>query len=160
MLLIRIKRKQFGSEPPRRDKFACMRIGSRFIEQCANVSIQDSQELNWVKSCRYLGVTVESTSHFKCNISEAEKSFYRSFNAIFGRVGRIANENITVELLIKNCLPTLLYAFEVCPLTQSDIRTLDYVVDCAVKEFFNTNSKDMVLECRLIFNLNSTGDSL
>jgi Reverse transcriptase (RNA-dependent DNA polymerase) len=117
-----------------------MRIGPRFNKHCANISIQDSQELNWVKSCRYLGVTVESASHFKCNITEAKKSFYRSFNAIFGRVGRIANENVTVELLIKKCLPTLLFAFEVCPLTKSDIRTLDYVVDSALKNIVDTNS--------------------
>ena len=43
--------------------------------------------------------------------------------------GRIANENVTVELLIKKCLPTLLYTFEVCPLNNSEIRALDYVVD-------------------------------
>ena len=78
------------------NKSVCMRIGPRFNKHCANISIQDSQELNWVKSCRYLGITVESASHFKCNISEAKKSFNRSFIAISGRVGHIANENVTV----------------------------------------------------------------
>jgi hypothetical protein len=109
---------------------------------------------------RHVLITVESASHIKCNISEAKKSFYRSFNAIFGRVGRIANENVTVEFIIKKCLPTLLYAFEVCPLTKSDSRTLDYVVDSAFKKIFNSNSKDIILECRSIFNLNSIGDIL
>jgi len=66
-------------------------------------------------------ITVESASHFKCNIGEVSKSFYRSFTAIFGRVGRIAKENLTEELLMKKCLPTLLYATEVCPLNKSDI---------------------------------------
>jgi len=54
-----------------------------------------------------------------------KKALYLSFNTIFGRVGRIANENATVELLKKKCLPTLLYAMEVCPLNKSDIRALD-----------------------------------
>ena len=85
-------------------KSVCMRIGPRFSKHCANISIQDSQELNWVKSCRYLGITVESASNFKCNISEAKKLFYRSFNAIFGTVDRIANENVTVELLTMKML--------------------------------------------------------
>jgi len=79
------------------NKSVCMRICPRFNKHCANISVQDGQELNWVQSCRYLGITVESASHFKCNIGEANKSFYRSFNAIFGRVGRIAKENVTVE---------------------------------------------------------------
>ena len=55
----------------------CMRIGPRFNKQCANISIQDSQELNWVKSCRYLGIAVDigSASHFKCKIREAKNCF-------------------------------------------------------------------------------------
>jgi len=116
--------------------------------------IQDGQEFNWVQS-RYLGIIVESAtaSHFQCNISDAKKSFYHSFNAIFGRVGRIAKENVTVELLIKKCLPTLLYATEVCLLNKSDIRALDYVVDSALKKIFDTNSKEITLEYReLIFD--------
>jgi hypothetical protein len=121
--------------------------------------MQDGQELNWTKSCRYLGITVESASHFKCYIGGAMKSFYRSFNAIFGRVGRIANENVTVEFWIQKCLPTLLYAFEVCLLTKSDIRTLDYVVFSALRKIFNTDSKVIILECRSIFNLISISDT-
>jgi len=73
------------------DKSVC--IIMCFNKHCANKSFQDGQELNWVQSCRYLGITVESASHFKCNIGEAKKSFYRSFNAIFGTVGRIATAN-------------------------------------------------------------------
>jgi len=57
---------------------------------------------------------------------------YHSFNTIFSRVGRIAKVNIKVELLMKKCLTTLLYAFEVCPLNISDIKAPDYVVDYAL----------------------------
>jgi len=98
------------------NKSVCMRIGPRFNKHCANISVQDGQELKLVQSCRYLGITVESASHCKRNIGEAKKSFYRSFNAIFGGLGRIAKENVTVALLMKKCLLTLLYATEVCPL--------------------------------------------
>ena len=48
-------------------------FGSRFNKNCADISIQESQELNGVKSYRYLGITVESATHLKCNISEAKK---------------------------------------------------------------------------------------
>jgi len=34
-------------------------------------------------------------------------SFYRSFNAILGKVGRLAAEPVTVELLKSKCLPSL-----------------------------------------------------
>jgi hypothetical protein len=56
-------------------KSACMRTGPRFIKQCACIPIQDNQESHWIKYCRYLGITVESASYFKCNIGEAETSF-------------------------------------------------------------------------------------
>jgi len=95
------------------NKSVYMRICPRCNKHCANISDQDGQELNWVQSCRYLGITAESASHFKCNIGEAKKSFHRSFNTIFRRVGRIAKENVTVELLMKKCLQILLYATEV-----------------------------------------------
>jgi len=49
---------------------------------------------------------------------------------------------------------------KVCPLNKSDIRTLDYVVHSALKKIFDTNSKEIMLECRLMFDLNSIGDVL
>jgi len=61
---------------------------------------------------------------------------------------------------MKKCLPTLLYAMEVCPLNKTDIRALDYVVDSALKKIFDTDSKEIILECRLMFDLNSIGDVL
>jgi len=39
-------------------------------------------------------------------------------------------------------------------LNKSDIRALDYVVDSALKKIFDTNSKEIILECRLMFDLN------
>jgi len=60
---------------------------------------------------------------------------------------------------MKKCLPTL-YASEVCPLNKSDIRALDYVVNRALKKIFDTNSREIILEYRLMFHLNSIGDVL
>jgi len=61
---------------------------------------------------------------------------------------------------MKKCLPTLLYAMEVCPLNKSDIRALDYVADSALKKIFDTNSKESILRCMLMFDLNSISDAL
>jgi len=49
---------------------------------------------------------------------------------------------------------------EMCPLNKSDVRALDYVVDSALKKIFDTNSKEIILECRLMFDLNSISDVL
>ena len=64
---------------------------------------------------------------YSCSFSHAKRSFYRSFNAIFGRVGRVASEEVVVELM-KKCLPVLYYAIEVCPLNKAHINSLDFAV--------------------------------
>jgi len=40
------------------------------------------------------GVYLVSSHNFKCNYTYAKKAFCRSFNAIFGRVGRLASEEV------------------------------------------------------------------
>jgi len=54
---------------------------------------------------------------------------------------------------MKKCLPTLLYATEVCPLNISDVAGLY----SALRKVFVTNSKEITLECILMFDLNSIG---
>ena len=41
--------------------------------------------------------------------------FTALFNAIFGRVGRLVNEDVVLHLMKAKCLPVLLYGLEVCP---------------------------------------------
>ena len=54
--------------------------------------------------------------HGNSSYSEAKACFYRSFNSIFGKIGRIAPENVTVLMIKTKCLPALLYGVEACPL--------------------------------------------
>ena len=51
----------------------------------------------------------------------AKKSFHRSANAIFGKIGRIAPEEATLELVSSKCIPELIYGLEACPLLKSDL---------------------------------------
>ena len=51
-----------------------------------------------------------------------KKSFFRSVNAIFGKVGRIATDDVILQLVI----PVLLYGLESVSLTISDVRSLDF----------------------------------
>ena len=74
-------------------------------------------------------------------MSNSKRSFYRSFNAIFGKVGRLAAELVTVELLKSKCLPSLYYSLEACPLSSADFKSLEYVVVGAFMKIFNTRSR-------------------
>ena len=68
-----------------------------------------------IDNVRYLGVCVTRSTHFSCSFDNAKKSFYRSFNAIFGKIGRIAPENVVMQLFESKCVPVLLYAVDACP---------------------------------------------
>ena len=58
--------------------------------------------LPWVDEVRYLGVFMKSSGVFKCSLDHAKKSFYRAANAIFGKVGRIASEEVVYILQLND----------------------------------------------------------
>ena len=134
-------------------KSVCMRFGPRFNSECACITTRDGHVLNWVQQCRYLGVEIVSSSVFKCDLGDRKKSFYRSFNSIFGRIGRIASAEVVIELLKKKCLPLLLYACEVLPLNSRNYKSLDYAINCTLRKIFCTNSNEIVGYCREAFDI-------
>ena len=77
----------------------CTRFGPRYKQLCSNLLTSDGRAIVWCENFRYLGVHVVSSKSFTCSLNNAKRSFYRSFNAIFGRVGHIATEVVIVENL-------------------------------------------------------------
>ena len=61
------------------------------------------------------------------------------FNAIFGKVGRIASEDVIIELSKAKCLPALYYGLEACPVNRSQIRSLEYVLNNTFRKIFAKN---------------------
>ena len=70
---------------------------------------------------RYLGVFFVKSRVYKCDLDHVKRSFYRAANAIFGRIGRIASEEVIIQLIKSKCIPVLVYGLKVCPLTKSDL---------------------------------------
>ena len=139
-------------------KSVCLRIGFRFNYECSPVITCDGHILNWVQQFRYLGVFIDSASLFRCDFSDRKKAFYRSFNSIFGRVGRNASPEVIIELVKKKCLSLLLYASEVLPFSSSGYKSLDYVFNCAIRKVFSISSNDAVAYCREIFSISPVRD--
>ena len=63
---------------------------------------------------------------------------------IFGKVGRIASEEVILQLIKSKCIPVLLYGLEACPLTKSDLSAIDFVVNCFFMKLFRTNNIETV----------------
>jgi len=85
--------------------------------------------LAWVKEVRCLGIYIVSSRFFKCSLDYAKRSFYRAANGIFGKIGRIASEDVFIQLLKSKCIPVLLYGLEVCNLSKRDLQSLDFTVN-------------------------------
>ena len=71
-------------------KSVCMRIGPRYNLSCYDIVSSNGCALPWVESVRYLGVCFVKAIQFKCRYEydRATASFYRAFNAVFGKIVR------------------------------------------------------------------------
>ena len=55
------------------------------------------------------------------------------------------------QLIQSKCIPVLVYGLEVCPLTKSDLKSLDFPVNRFFHEAVNTSNIQMVNDCQVYF---------
>ena len=133
-------------------KSCCIRIGIRHDKDCVKLTTYDGHDLDWVNQVRYLGVFICSSTKFKCSVDYAKKAFYRAANGIFAKVGRLASEEVVLQLFMSKCLPILLYSLEVCALDRKTLQSLDFCFNRFFMKLFQTSSIEVVRECQDIFN--------
>jgi len=57
----------------------------------------------------------------------------------------------SLQLIKVKCLPVLLYGLEACPLTKSDLQSLDFVINRFFMKFFTTKNIELVKYCQEYF---------
>jgi hypothetical protein len=65
---------------------------------------------------------------FRVSFDAAKCNFFRSFNAIFGKVGRIASEEVTVSSLRQKCVFLLIYGTESCPILSRHKKSFEFSI--------------------------------
>ena len=107
-----------------------MRFGPKYRNVCANV-VASRSVINWITSCRYLGVYLESSIKFKCSFGKNKARFYQAFYNIFVKIGGNASEDeeVLFSLIKSKCLPVLLYGTEVRPMNSADRQSLQFTVN-------------------------------
>jgi len=90
----------------------------------------------------------------RCSVSYAKRSFYRSSNAIFGKVGRHASEEVILQLVIvkSKYMPMLLYGLQCFELLKSDVKSIDFVVTRFLMKLFRASNIDIINDCRSDFS--------
>ena len=136
-------------------KCVCLRIGQLYNNPCSTITLYNGNALPWVTNCRYLGIYIKAYYRFKCDFDHAKKSLYRSFNAIYGKVGRCASTEVVFSLLKSKCLPSLLYGLPACPVNKSESNSLDFTIYRVSAKVLGTASGPVVNECREAFGLGS-----
>ena len=81
-----------------------------------------------------------------------KKSYIPAANAVFAYFGRVASEEVTLQLIKVKCLPVLLYGLESCPLTKSDLQFLDFVISRFLMKLFTTKNIEIVRYCQEYFS--------
>jgi len=71
-----------------------------------------------------------------CYMIMPNSRFYKVFNFIFSKVGRLASEEVIVQLLKSRCLPVLYYGLDVCPLNRDQVRLLKFAVNSCFRKIF------------------------
>ena len=97
-------------------KSCCLRVGLRFDLPCAAITTSLGCSLPWVNETRYLGTYIVAGGKLRCSVTYAKRSFHRSINAIFGKVGRLASEEVrllfSLQLAKNKCIPVFIYGLE------------------------------------------------
>ena len=91
-----------------------------------------------------VGVLIIRDAKFKCSIDQAKRSFYRAANGIFAEIGRLASEEVMVQLLKQKYLPILLYALDVCNLDKRSMQSLDFTFNRFFMKLFKTSNMEIV----------------
>jgi hypothetical protein len=133
------------------NKSRSLRIGPRHAASCVCLRATDGLLIPSVDEIRYLGVYIVRSATFKCSLAHAKKCFYCSANAIMGKIGRVASEEVILQLLQTKCIPILLYGLEALTLNKSDISSLDFTVNRFFMKLFKTTSIDIIAKCREMF---------
>ena len=118
----------------------------------------------WVSEICYLGTFIVAGRQVRCSITHAKHSFHRALNAIFGKIGRLASEEVTLELVKGKCmpLPILLYGLECYTSSKADtcIRSLYFVVTRFLMKLFKSINTDTINDCRIYFNFSMPSELL
>ena len=69
------------------NKSACIRIGPAWKTNVSNIETCDGSIIAWQNDIKYLGVNIIASSGFACSLDNAQRNFYRAFNAVYGKVG-------------------------------------------------------------------------
>ena len=94
-------------------------------------------------------VSVENCGvKFSLNFKSNRSKFYRSFNALYGRIAK-ANEYLIVSLVRSFCIPVVMHSLDSVNLNATSLNILDRLIVNVFSEIFKTFDKNILYNCML-----------
>lgn len=138
-------------------KSCCIRIGPRFASKCSNI-VTKHGIIEWAKEVKYLGITILSGKSFKVDFSEAKCKFYKSFNALYSRMGKTLDINVLVHLTQTIAIPMITYGLEGLNINKSTLASLDFCLNRALFKIFRVTTKENIALCMSIYNIQNINE--
>jgi len=60
-------------------------------------------------------------------------------------MGKTASEEVVLQLIISKCIHVILYGLEACPVTKSDLLSVDFVLNRFLMKLFKTNNSLLIM---------------
>jgi len=70
---------------------------------------------------------------------------------VYREVGRVASEEVVVQLLKAECLSVLYYGLDSCPINKERANSLDHTVNSCIRKIFSTKDEVVIQHCMLYF---------
>jgi len=83
-----------------------------------------------------LGVYILNARVFRFSLDTFKRGFHRAADSSFGKVGRVASEEVVIQLISSKCMPILLCGLKACALNSFDIRSLDFMLNSFCANLF------------------------
>jgi len=79
-------------------------------------------------------------------------SFYRAFNAVYGKIGRYGSEEVILQLIYSKCFHCLFYAIETCPVNKTRGKSFEFSINRTLMKLFRTVPPDVIKESLLLWH--------
>jgi hypothetical protein len=133
-------------------KSSCIRIGKQWHSAPSPINANNDL-IEWASDILYLGVTILAAKKFSCCHNRSKSKFYSSFNAIYGKLGKIGDPFVTLNLISNIALPCLLYAQEALPLlTKSSAKIIEHPWSMVFARLFGSFDHKIVTQCQFYSN--------
>ena len=119
------------------NKTVCLRVGREWRANCFEIKV-GNKKIDWVADACYLGICVKSGPKFTTSFENIKSKFYRSTNAILGKLGSKQNPFLKLKLISTIALPSLMYALDALRFNTSQLSSLELPWSRVFMKFFAT----------------------